>query len=153
MVFDRGKIVELFTALLHSFLPSPFSLSLLPLFFSSPLPHPPPLLFYKFFIQLDSDRVMVFDRGKIIEIDSPTALLHPSSPLPLPPFSLSLLLLSLSLIPPSLLKLFIQLDSDRVMVFDQGKIVEFDSPTALLQNTSSRFAGLVAAARSSIKNP
>jgi len=44
------------------------------------------------------------------------------------------------------------LDSDRVMVFDAGKIVEFDSPSALLSNPTSRFALLVEAARQSVRS-
>jgi ABC-type multidrug transport system fused ATPase/permease subunit len=35
------------------------------------------------------------------------------------------------------------------MVFEQGKIVEFDNPTVLLATPTSRFALLVAAARQS----
>ncbi len=35
------------------------------------------------------------------------------------------------------------LDSDRVMVLDKGHLVEFDSPSALLQNPNSFFYGLV----------
>ncbi|ORY04586.1 metal resistance protein YCF1 [Basidiobolus meristosporus CBS 931.73] len=34
------------------------------------------------------------------------------------------------------------LDSDRVLVLDQGKIVEFDSPKTLLNDSSSKFYGL-----------
>jgi ATP-binding cassette subfamily C (CFTR/MRP) protein 1 len=35
------------------------------------------------------------------------------------------------------------MDSDRVMVLDQGHLVECDSPAALLQNPNSFFYGLV----------
>lgn len=35
------------------------------------------------------------------------------------------------------------LDSDRVMVLDAGRVVEFDKPAALLANPSSAFAALV----------
>ena len=35
------------------------------------------------------------------------------------------------------------LDSDRVMVLDDGRIIEFDAPTALLAKVDSTFAGLV----------
>jgi ATP-binding cassette subfamily C (CFTR/MRP) protein 1 len=35
------------------------------------------------------------------------------------------------------------LDSDRVMVLDKGHLVEFDSPSVLLQNPNSFFYGLV----------
>lgn len=42
------------------------------------------------------------------------------------------------------------MDSDRVMVFEQGNIMEFDSPSNLLSNPSSMFAMLVNAARKSM---
>jgi len=43
-------------------------------------------------------------------------------------------------------------DSDRVMVFEEGKIAEFDTPTALMANPNSKFSLLVAAAQKSLKN-
>jgi len=43
------------------------------------------------------------------------------------------------------------LDSDRVIVFEDGKIAEFDSPSALLVNPGSKFSLLVAAAQKSMK--
>ncbi len=42
-------------------------------------------------------------------------------------------------------------DSDRVLVLDQGRVAEFDTPAALLQDKDSIFAGLCAQA--GIKNP
>eukprot|EP00026_Physarum_polycephalum_P008133 Phypoly_transcript_08211.p1 GENE.Phypoly_transcript_08211~~Phypoly_transcript_08211.p1 ORF type:complete len:494 (+),score=50.90 Phypoly_transcript_08211:78-1484(+) len=44
------------------------------------------------------------------------------------------------------------MDSDRVMVFEQGKLVEFENPAILLANPTSEFSKLVAAARKSFKN-
>ncbi|TCD67258.1 hypothetical protein EIP91_000335 [Steccherinum ochraceum] len=41
------------------------------------------------------------------------------------------------------------IDYDRVMLLDEGRIVEFDRPSVLLQNTSSRFHGLCQAAGNS----
>ncbi|KAL3155586.1 hypothetical protein ABBQ38_010843 [Trebouxia sp. C0009 RCD-2024] len=38
------------------------------------------------------------------------------------------------------------IDSDRIMVLDAGRLVEFDSPAALLKNPESVFSGLVAEA-------
>lgn len=35
------------------------------------------------------------------------------------------------------------IDSDAVVVLDKGKVVEYDTPTALLQNPSSHFSSLV----------
>jgi ABC-type multidrug transport system fused ATPase/permease subunit len=35
------------------------------------------------------------------------------------------------------------IDSDRIMVLDQGQLVELDSPTQLLQNPQSKFYQLV----------
>lgn len=38
------------------------------------------------------------------------------------------------------------MDSDRVLVLDQGKVAEFDTPANLISQTDSIFASLVNAA-------
>lgn len=38
------------------------------------------------------------------------------------------------------------IDSDRVLVLDAGRVVEFDEPSLLLKNENSMFAGMVRAA-------
>ena len=38
---------------------------------------------------------------------------------------------------------------DRIMVLDEGRLVEFDAPSVLLQNPNSRYAQMVQAAQSS----
>lgn len=45
-----------------------------------------------------------------------------------------------------------QMDSDRIMVFEQGKLIEFDTPSNLMGNPNSKFALLVAAAQKSFNN-
>jgi ABC-type multidrug transport system fused ATPase/permease subunit len=37
---------------------------------------------------------------------------------------------------------------DRILVLDQGRVVEFDSPASLLSNPQSTFSGLVRSSKS-----
>jgi ABC-type multidrug transport system fused ATPase/permease subunit len=43
------------------------------------------------------------------------------------------------------------MDSDRVMVFDQGQLLEFDTPATLLANPTSKFYALVSASHKSFR--
>ena len=38
---------------------------------------------------------------------------------------------------------------DRIMVLDEGRLIEFEAPSVLLQNPNSRYAQMVQAAQSS----
>ncbi|VDM82309.1 unnamed protein product [Strongylus vulgaris] len=44
------------------------------------------------------------------------------------------------------------MDYDRIMVLDQGQIIEFDSPSKLLENPDSTFAKMVQDSESESKN-
>ena len=48
-------------------------------------------------------------------------------------------------------KLQAVLSCNRVLVMDEGKVVEFDKPSVLLNNVNSKFANLMASAEEAFK--